>query len=78
MTSVYDLMTGAFRSSIYICVCIYILHIFLINVFWRKHVLYWHYTGSSLVAQRVNNLPEDARDLGSIPGSGRSPREGNG
>ena len=26
----------------------------------------------------VKNLPTNARDLGSIPGSGRSPKEGNG
>ena len=26
----------------------------------------------------VENLPDDARDVGSIPGLGRSPREGNG
>ena len=35
----------------------------------------------SYVAQVVNNPPanaEDARDVGSIPGSGRSPGEGNG
>ena len=33
---------------------------------------------ASLKAQSVNNLPAHARDLGSIPGSGRSPGEGNG
>ena len=32
----------------------------------------------SLVGQMVKNLPASARDLGSIPGSGRSPGEGNG
>ena len=35
----------------------------------------------SYVAQVVNNPPAnagDARDVGSIPGSGRSPGEGNG
>ena len=26
----------------------------------------------------VKNLPTNARDAGSVPGSGRSPREGNG
>jgi len=38
---------------------------------------YW----ASLVAPVVKNLPagaEDIRDMGSIPGSGRSPGEGNG
>ena len=33
---------------------------------------------ASLVAQSVKNLPASARDMGSIPGSGRSPGEGNG
>ena len=33
--------------------------------------------GASLVAQRVKNLPASAGDAGSIPGSGRSPGEGN-
>ena len=33
---------------------------------------------ASLVVQMVKNLPAYAGDLGSIPGSGRSPREGNG
>ena len=31
-----------------------------------------------LVAQRVKNLPANAGDTGSIPGSGRAPGEGNG
>ena len=30
------------------------------------------------MAQLVKNLPADVRDAGSIPGSGRSPREGKG
>ena len=34
--------------------------------------------GSSLVVQTVQNLPAKARDLGSIPGLGRPPGEGNG
>ena len=33
---------------------------------------------ASLVAQTVKNLPADARDLGLVPGLGRSPGEGNG
>ena len=33
---------------------------------------------ASLVAQRLNRLASNAGDLGSIPGSGRSPGEGNG
>ena len=35
---------------------------------------YW----ASLVAQKVKNLPTMWEDLGSIPGSRQSPREGNG
>ena len=34
--------------------------------------------GTSLVAQTVKNLPANAGEPGSIPGSGRSPGEGNG
>ena len=34
--------------------------------------------GASLVAQMVKNLTANVGDLGSIPGSGRSPGEGNG
>ena len=34
--------------------------------------------GASLKAQMVKNLPANAGDLGSIPGSGRSPGEGIG
>ena len=33
---------------------------------------------TSLVAQLVKNLPHNVGDLGSTPGLGRSPREGNG
>ena len=33
---------------------------------------------ASKVAQLVKNLPANARDTGLIPGSGRSPGEGNG
>ena len=32
---------------------------------------------SSLLAKEVKNLPSSTGDMGSIPGSGRSPREGN-
>ena len=34
--------------------------------------------GVSLMAQKVKNLPTVQEDQGSIPGSGRSPGEGNG
>ena len=36
------------------------------------------YMWASLVAQTVKNLPTNAGDTGLIPGSGRSPGEGNG
>ena len=35
-------------------------------------------TGASQVVLVVKNLPADAGDAGSIPGSGKSPGEGNG
>ena len=35
-------------------------------------------TGTSLVAQMVKESAYNVGDLGSIPGSGRSPGEGNG
>ena len=34
--------------------------------------------GASLIDQMVKNLPATQLNLGSVPGSGRSPREGNG
>ena len=40
--------------------------------------IYFIYTGASLVTQMVKNLPSMQGDLGSIPGLGRSPKEGNG
>ena len=33
---------------------------------------------TSLVAQMIKNPPANAEDLGSVPGLGRSPGEGNG
>ena len=36
------------------------------------------YIGASQVAQMVENLPAKEGDLGSIPGLGRYPEEGNG
>ena len=38
----------------------------------------WVPLGASLIAQTVKNSPANARDLGSIPGSGRFPGKGNG
>ena len=47
-----------------------------------KLCLFWGSSNrTSLAAQLVKNLPanaEDARDTGSMPGSGTSPGEGNG
>ena len=39
------------------------------------NLLYWE---GFLVAQTVKNPPANAGDMGSIPGSGRTPEEGNG
>ena len=44
----------------------------------RNKPIYIIYIWASLVAQTVKNLPVNAEDLGSIPGLGRSPGEGNG
>ena len=43
------------------------------NIFWRLIAIL-----ASLMAQQVKNLPANAGDVGSIPGLGRSPGEGNG
>ena len=55
------------------------------NLVWERHRqaildLKWEWWSSQVVFL-VKNLPtnaEDIRDLGSIPGSGRTPGEGNG
>ena len=72
---------------IYMYVCIYP---YLEWGFWRQGLclsstyglwvqyIEWVYSMASLVAQSVKNLPAGAGDMGSIPGSGRSPGEGNG
>ena len=44
------------------------------KVFTEAYSLIWGFPGGSV----VKNLPASAGDLGSIPGSGRSPGEGNG
>ena len=36
--------------------------------------LYWDFPGHSV----VKNVPDNAGDVGSIPGQGRSPADGNG
>ena len=42
------------------------------------HIYSYLHTLASPVAQMVKNLPANAGDMGSIPGSGRSLGEGNG
>ena len=47
----------------------------------KRFSLIYYITGASQVALVVKNSPAkagDIRDMGSIPGSGRFPREGNG
>ena len=44
----------------------------------HTHIHTYVYIGPSLVAQLLKNLPTNARDLGSIPGSGKFPGEGMG
>ena len=46
----------------------------LFLVYWGISVLF----RASLMAQTVKRLPRNVGDLGSVPGSGRSPGEGNG
>ena len=45
--------------------------------YWRRLLIYVGFPGSTVVNNPLANA-EDARDLGSVPGSGRSPGEGNG
>ena len=46
----------------------------MLTRFWWPHGMLWGFPSGSA----VKNLPENAEDPGSIPGPGRSPREGNG
>ena len=48
----------------------------IINFLKLKQFYFW--SPASLVTQMVKNLPAMQGDLSVIPGSGRSPREGNG
>ena len=50
-------------------------YVVLFFFFFKRHFLL---EGASLVAQEVKASACNAGDLGSIPGSGRSPGEGNG
>ena len=45
---------------------------------YKLNICMYDMYGASLVAQMVKNLPVKAGDKRSIPGLGRSPREGNG
>ena len=50
-----------------VCVCVYMPGCLCVHI----------YVWATLVAQLVMNLTANAGDVGSIPGSGRSPGEGN-
>ena len=50
----------------------FIHNVHLVNIHWASAT--WGFPGGSV----VKNLPSNAGDAGSIPGSGRSPGEGNG
>ena len=45
--------------------------------YWRRLLIYVGFPGSTVVNNPLANA-EDARDLGSVPGSGRSSGGGNG
>ena len=54
------------------------LWMYSLYVFNLGHRFITGYLQASLMAQRVKSLPANAGDLGSIPGSGRSPGGGHG
>ena len=72
-----------------VCVCIYVYIYIYIYIYiytgvyvrfahiWMHMYIYICMYGASLVAHRVKNPSANAGDVGSIPGSGRSPGEGN-
>ena len=76
------------HTHIYVCISeLLAVHLKLIKLckstmFQLKFLLYLKKckgkTGASLLDQTVKNLPANAIESGSIPGSGRSPGEGNG
>ena len=79
--SVHAPLLGMWTASFFPSLHIVCLRCFCVHIspFYYARVLL--YIQASLVAQLVKNLTVDtgdARDMGSIPGSGRSPREGNG
>ena len=73
-TSIFYLSISSFFGKFFLdSSCFTILFYFLLcNTATQPCV-----SGASLVAQGVKNLPASAGDAGSIPGSGRSPGEGN-
>ena len=52
--------------------------IYSVNIHLNKVMNSFHKLGTYLVAQMVKESAYNARDLGLIPGLGRSPGEGNG
>ena len=79
--SVHAPLLGMWTASFFPSLHILCLRCFCVHVspFYYARVLF--YTRASLVAPLIKNLTVDTgetRDMGSIPGSGRSPREGNG
>ena len=68
----------------YICICVY-THIYMymythiyVYVYTYTYIFCYHEIWTSLVAQTVNVSAYNEGDPGLIPGSGRSPGEGNG
>ena len=67
------LTIGSPGKSLQLCFKPYILQAMYGNL-WVS----WMYLGAALVALMIKNPPANAGELGSIPGSGRSPGAGNG
>ena len=65
-------------SKITIRASFVVQRIIFLNCVYFDLYLDYLYSKASLVIQSVKKSTYNARDLGSIPGSGRSPGEGNG
>ena len=65
-------------SKITIRASLVVQRIIFLNCVYFDLYLDYLYSKTSLVIQSVKKSTYNARDLGSIPGSGRSPGEGNG
>ena len=63
------LIIQAVCPNVYACLCALYVHFIFFSIY--EHTL--GFPGDSV----VKNLPANAGDMGSIPGSGRSPGEGN-